>query len=290
MQSIIIHGGCEGNPVSTAEQMERNRGVEEAGTIAWDLLTSGATAEDAVQAALEYLEDHPAFDAGTGSYANLVGEYEMDALIMNSRGEAGGVACIQKVRHPIAVARKVKEHTQHHLLVGAGAQWFARLHGFAVYDVGPAAPVQWDEETAELLERYRRIMEQQTHYSTVGAVARDTAGQICAGTSTGGIPKKLPGRMGDAAIIGAGTYASPAGGACATGVGEGIMRLGVTRHVVQALAQDLTLADAVQSSLAQCTLDKIPCGIIAMDAHGHTTASHNGSFMPVWYAANGPQL
>ncbi len=286
LESIVIHGGCEGKEVSPAEQLERTQGVEQAGIIGWEHLAAGAAAEDAVQAALEYLEDHPAFDAGLGSYPNLVGDYEMDALMMNSRGEAGGVACIQDVQHPIAVARKVKEHTPHHLLVGLGAQWFARLHGLPPFRVGPKTQRQpTDQEAAELLDRYLEIIENQTRYSTVGAIARDTTGHICAGTSTGGIPGKLPGRMGDSAIIGAGTYASQAGAACATGVGEGIMRLAVTRQVVQALAQGLILDDAIQNILAQCSHEGIPCGIIAMTAQGHTLAAHNGTFMPVWQAA-----
>ncbi len=283
MMSLIIHGGCEGKPPEYQEQALRRQGTAAAGERAAELLRQGASAIDAVECALQIMEDNPIFDAGRGSYVNMLGQAEMDAMLMDDSGHAGGVACMQNIRHPITAARKVMECTPHHLLVGMGAELFARSQGLALTDSPEAHGPAVDPETMDrLLKAYKEQAAANTHYSTVGAAARDAEGRLCAGTSTGGIPRKLPGRMGDAAIIGAGTYAAAAGAACATGVGEGIMRLGVTRRIVDGLGTGMEVEPAVHRIIEHCRTRGIVCGVIAMDAGGRTGSGHNGQFMPVW--------
>ncbi len=291
MQALVVHGGCEGDVISQAEKDSRLSGVYTAHDVGYAVLHSGGSALEAVEAALKCMEDNPAFDAGRGSFYNLLGEIEMDALLMDSTGRAGGVACIQRVQYPISVARQVMETTDHVLLVGEGARLFARSHGFEDFDPGTDAMQELlQRQLADIplsisqrIQQYNELREPQRRYSTVGAVAVDNSGTIVAGTSTGGIPLKLPGRVGDSAIIGAGTYACNLGGASATGVGEGIIRLGITRSLFDRMAAGLSMEEAASTLLAEADAQHIPCGLTALDRDGRFSARHNGYFMPIRY-------
>ncbi len=263
-----------------------------------EVLAGGGSALDAVEAALHVLEDDPVFDAGTGSFYNLDGVIEMDALLAASDGRAGGVAAIRDVRYPSSVARAVMERTPHILLVGEGATSFARALGVPAYDPGSdEARAMLEGERghlapslAELLPRYRALRDRLKNTSTVGAVALDDDGLVVAGTSTGGIPQKLPGRVGDSAILGAGTFAERTGavacGASATGMGEGIIRLGATRAMIQAVGRGATPEAAGEELIARFTALRNPTGIIYLDHLGREACRHNGYFMPV-YAQRG---
>jgi beta-aspartyl-peptidase (threonine type) len=291
--TLIVHGGCHDQPIDIIDN--HLAGSQEAAQVGFAVLEETGSALQAVMAAVRVLEDNPLFDAGTGSYLNLLGEVEMDALLATSDGQLGGVAGIQRVQYPIDVAHEVMTRTPHVLLVGDGATQFARVLGFADYDPGCAETDKvFAEENkrlkpqlAELLPIYQQRRTGLKNTSTVGAVAIDRNGLMVAGTSTGGIPQKLPGRIGDAAIFGAGTFASPTGVASATGFGEGIIRLGVTRAYAQALETGKDPEQAALEVIKACTAQHIACGIIGLDKNGSPVAHHNGTFMPSHYQQTG---
>lgn len=291
--TLIVHGGCHDQPIDFIDN--HLAGTQEACRRGFAVLEQTGSALKAVLAAVRVLEDNPLFDAGTGSFLNLLGEVEMDALLATSDGQLGGVAGIQRVQYPIDVAFEVMTRTPHVLLVGDGATQFARVLGFADYDPGCTETdkvfaeqnKRLKPQLAELLPKYQHMREGLKNTSTVGAVAIDSNGLMVAGTSTGGIPQKLPGRMGDAAIFGAGTFASPAGVASATGFGEGIIRVGVTRAYAQALETGKDPEQAAQGVIDVCTAQHIACGIIGLNQDGQPVALHNGTFMPTHYQQAG---
>jgi len=168
------------------------------------------------------MEDSPLFNAGRGACYTADGRHELDASIMDGTTlRAGGVAGVRRVKNPIVAARAVMEKSPHVLLAGEGADRFARKHG-----VPPAPPGYFaTRKRLAALKVSARARSDEEHHGTVGAVALDRAGNLAAATSTGGITGKLPGRVGDSPIVGAGTYADNA--ACAvssTGFGEYYMR------------------------------------------------------------------
>ncbi len=221
------------------------------------VLDKGGSSVDAVEAALRILEDSTLFDAGRGAVFNSDGKTELDAAIMDgSNLKAGAVAGVTRTRHPISLARAVMDKSPHVMLIGAGADSFAGQVGLEQVD--PSfffTEVRWQALVDQLKREGRPIPPrpagappaptalpgpvsnfaipvERHHFGTVGAVALDRKGNIAAGTSTGGSQGKLPGRVGDSPIIGAGTYASNSSCAVsATGVGEYFIRLTVAREV-----------------------------------------------------------
>jgi beta-aspartyl-peptidase (threonine type) len=197
------------------------------------LLGAGASALDAVQRAVEVLEDEPLLNAGTGGALTEDGTLELDAAIMEgAQLRAGAVCALPPFRHPITIARAVLEEGRHVLYAGEGAAGFARAAGFA-----PARP---DEMITQAARAHlanvvaRRVPPRDR--GTVGAVARDGQGRLAAATSTGGITGQRPGRVGDSPILGAGTYADDAWGAIScTGHGEGFMRMTLAARVLAEL-------------------------------------------------------
>jgi beta-aspartyl-peptidase (threonine type) len=235
--SLIVHGGAWDIPDEAVPACEA--GCRNALAAGWAILSRGGSALDAVEAAIVVLEDDPVFDAGFGSHLNLDGRVECDAIVMNGATlRAGAVAGLQRVRNPIRLARAVLEHCPHMMLVGDGAERFARDNGMALCD--PQELVSDAEREAW------RICSQDQHAAahhrgheqgTVGAVALDADGKLFAATSTGGTCCKLPGRVGDSPLIGCGCYAdSTAGGVSCTGYGEAIMKI-----VMAKTATDLLL-------------------------------------------------
>ncbi len=244
--SIIVHGGAWNIPDEAVEA--HLQGVRAAVLAGWAVLTAGGTALDAVEAAIRLLEDDPTFDAGRGSFLNAAGEIELDASLMDGTTfRVGAVAAVQNIRHPITLARLVLERSEHVLLAGSGAARFAREHGLE-----PCRPE--DLLVGRELDRWRELQARPDFSTpqafrvvpstslperpgdTVGAVALDRHGTIVAGTSTGGTPKKMPGRVGDSPLIGAGTYADSAvGGVSCTGWGESIIKVVLAKTVVDRL-------------------------------------------------------
>jgi beta-aspartyl-peptidase (threonine type) len=279
--ALVVHGGAWNIPDDLVEPARD--GVRRALEAGWKELSDGATALDTVERVVRVLENDPQFDAGRGSHLNRSGKVEMDASIMDgSLLRAGAVAAIQRVRHPISVARRVMEESPHALLVGAGARAFAVEAGSELC------------RTRDLLlgrerQRYLRVRAGEHDLvhkefdpdpptdphsmGTVGAVALDGNGRLAAATSTGGTQDKLPGRVGDTPIIGAGTYADGrVGSASATGWGEGILRVVLTKNAVDNMAAGLAPTDAGLRALANLDRVQGKAGLILVDRWGRTSA------------------
>ncbi len=254
--TLVIHGGAgiiERGRV-TAEQEARIRsGLEQALDAGAGLLAGGGSALDAVQAAVEVLEDDPCFNAGRGAVFTWDGGIELDAAVMDGEGRtAGAVAGLTTTRHPVAAARMVMEHSPHVLLSGAGAETFAREQGLEQVDNAWFGTVERRRQLDELKARKSNWFDVDLKYGTVGAVAMDKAGHVAAATSTGGLTGKRWGRIGDTPVIGAGTYADDrACAVSATGAGEYFIREGVAHEIcarVRFLGESLQqAADAVMA-------------------------------------------
>ena len=222
---IVVHGGAWFIPETQREAFIA--GCRQAALAGWSRLIAGATALDAVEAAVRVLEDDPTFNAGRGSHFNRSGDVETDAIIMNGATlDLGAVGAVQRVRNPVSLARMVMERSPHNFIVGAGAQAFARAMGVPL--VEPAemmgtSPIDGWSPPAEA--------------DTVGAVALDTGGNLAVAASTGGTAGKWPGRVGDSPLVGCGAYAdNAAGAASATGHGEKLMRIVISKTACDDLA------------------------------------------------------
>jgi beta-aspartyl-peptidase (threonine type) len=216
------------------------------------------------------MEDEPLLNAGIGACLNLDGVVELDAGVMEGAElRAGGVAGLKDVRHPIDLALEVMRDGRHVLLAGDGASRFAREHGIEMAD-----------PSIFITDRKRQAL---LHGAdTVGAVARDAEGHLAVAVSTGGINGKLPGRIGDAPIPGAGFYADDRFGAvCGTGLGEAFIRLGLARLMVVELQHGMTAAEVANGAvmLLQKSL-KAPGGVIVIGRDGAPEAVYNTPAMP----------
>lgn len=264
MSVVFVHGGVAGvakpERVSLAEGVAR--GVEQ------------GRALDAVEAAVVVLEDHPALNAGYGAVLNLAGAVELDAGISYGvTGRSGGVGNVA-VRHPISLARKVLEETPHVLLTGAGA--VALGAGMDPVEIAPEEMRRWEEARAEGrldLARFGDPVE----VDTVGAVVLDGEGGLAAGSSTGGVFGKMPGRMGDSAIFGAGHYASSAAAVVGTGVGEVFLEtLACARAgmLIEGGAHPREACASVVALLGERA--PLPAGLLALDRDGRYGAAFRG--------------
>jgi L-asparaginase / beta-aspartyl-peptidase len=234
-----------------------------------------ATSLDAVEAAIRVLEDDPLFNAGRGAVFTRDGKNELDASIMEGSGKrAGAVAGVTVVRNPISAARAVMEKSPHVLLIGPGADVFAREQKLEIVDPKFFYTERRWNDLQEALKEERK----KEGHGTVGAVAVDAKGVLAAGTSTGGMTKKRSGRVGDSPIIGAGTYADNEGCAVsATGHGEYFIRWSVA-HDINALVSYKGLG--VQAAADVVIQDKLkPAGgegaVIALDPKGRFAMSYN---------------
>jgi len=253
------------------------------------LLRAGASALDAVMAAVTTLEDDPLFNAGYGSALNAEGEVEMDASVMawpvaelaqnnalaQDQSGAGAVAAVSRVRNPILLARAVMETTPHVLMVGAGAERLA-----SAAHIPRCRPQDLIAERART--RWRSYHARLAH-GTVGAAALDGNGQVAAATSTGGLTGKLPGRVGDSAIIGAGTFAHPLGAASATGMGEAILKLNLCQGAVALLEDNPPMRAATRSISQLSRLSGAEAGLILVDRRGRVGYAHNARAMEIAY-------
>lgn len=220
---IVVHGGA-GNIVPDLVTL-RQTGIREAALAGWKLLSGGGSAVEAVEQAVRVLEDDPAFNAGRGACLNRDGDVELDASIMDGRDlTAGAIGAVKRIANPVTLARAVMEVGPHILLVGEGAERFAAEVG--IKECAPDALITERQHARWAALREAKTGEGLGIGGTVGAVARDRAGHVAAATSTGGLPFKAPGRVGDSALIGCGTYADDGLGAVScTGDGEAIIRL-----------------------------------------------------------------
>lgn len=276
--ALILHGGA-GTPSPDLHEA-RYQGLSRAFTAAWTILQQHGSALDAAVRAIVIMEDDPVFNAGVGSCLNQEGNVEVDASLMEGTTfRAGAVGAVRNLRNPILLAKEVMEAGRHVFLVGEGAERFARAQGF---------PMARREElvTARQLQRWQAA-QAAGEPGTVGAVARDYAGHLAAATSTGGILNKQPGRAGDSAVIGAGTYAdNTLGAGSATGDGEAILRTTLTRTAIELLrdGRDPTLAAQTAVKLLHKRTGS-EGGVSLIDALGRVGYAYNTPAMSVAFMA-----
>jgi beta-aspartyl-peptidase (threonine type) len=266
--AILVHGGA--GDVAKERVALHVDGCRAAAAEGARVLREGGTAMDAAQRAVEVLEDDPCFNAGTGSCLNEGGEIELDASIMEGTGlRAGGVCALPPFLHPIAIARAVLEDGRHVLYAADGAERFAVAHGFArttsTAMTTPLARQRWDALRAKASARSLP-----SSGGTVGAVARDAAGHVASATSTGGMIDKRRGRVGDSPIVGAGTYADDAAGACSnTGDGEAVIRVCLAKTAVEWMRGGMHPEDAARAAVRLLGARAGGTGgIILVDRHG----------------------
>ncbi|MDI6804534.1 MAG: isoaspartyl peptidase/L-asparaginase [Bacteroidota bacterium] len=236
MLSFIVHGGAWDIPNELIES--HKNGVSKALQIGWDILRNGGSAIDAVENAVNYLENDTTFDAGRGSHLNAEGNIELDASIMNGKTfRCGSVGAVKNVRNPISLCRKIMDESEHIFLVGTGAEKFAKEHGIALCSSDDLLiereVLKWKSIQGKKDFSTKDAFKFHTASDTVGAVAMDSEGIICAGTSTGGTFNKHPGRVGDSPLIGCGTYAdNSVGGVSTTGWGEAMIKVVMAKTVI----------------------------------------------------------
>jgi L-asparaginase / beta-aspartyl-peptidase len=291
--AIVIHGGAgviDPSKMTPAKEASYRAGLAAALDAGYDVLERGGTSLDAVTAAVRIMEDDPQFNAGHGAVLNRDGDAELDAAIMDGSGpRAGAVAGVRHVKNPIELARLVMEKSPHVLLIAEGAEDFALEQGVVLvprsYFRTEAREQQLEE--ARRAERTRPagtpttqagVAATENSMGTVGAVALDRAGNLAAATSTGGLTNKHNGRVGDAPLIGAGTYASNESCAVSgTGEGEYYIRQVVAYDVCAlVLYRHLSLSQAVHE-VVQVKLRRTggEGGIIALDRAGNIAMDFN---------------
>ena len=238
-------------------------GVSNALAAGYALLHKGASAVDAVEAAVAVLEDDETFDAGRGSFLTSEGKVQLDALLMDggSTGtlRAGGVACVERLLNPIHAARVVLDKSPHVYFVGRDAEDFVAAHGVSLIDNSALVITRERERLVEAQRKERAGLPDETFsgnaalqsHDTVGAVALDIHGNLAAATSTGGTLNKAPGRVGDSSLIGCGCYADNLSAAVSlTGWGEPIMKLVLGKWAVDRVEAGVTPSQAADDAIA----------------------------------------
>ena len=274
--TIVIHGGAGTISESLPDSVKQAylNGLSQALQIGKDILSKGGTSLDAVEQVLRYFETDPKFNAGIGAVYTADSSHELDASIMDGKDlSCGAVAAVRHIAHPISLARLVMEKTPHILLVDGGAEDFAKRMGISLV---PASYFDTQERFRQLIEYKKK----QTEHGTVGCVALDAHGNLAAGTSTGGMTDKMPGRVGDSPLIGDGTYANNK--TCAvscTGWGEKFIKNAVA-YSVSALMEfkGMTVQQAADEMIYH-RLQKDDGGLIAVDALGNYAMPFNSSGM-----------
>jgi beta-aspartyl-peptidase (threonine type) len=285
--AIAIHAGAgtiSKSDFSADKEREIRETLEKAVRAGYEVLNSGGSSLDAVSGAITILEDSPHFNAARGAVFNAEGKNELDASIMDGSDlNAGAVAAVHNVRNPVLLARKVMTDSAHVLLMGAGAEQFGRDHDISFEDDEyffteyrwqqlQKAKANDSSETTFLSETPDRW------FSTVGAVALDSQGNLAAGTSTGGMTNKRWGRVGDSPIIGAGTYADNRSCAVsATGHGEYFIRATVARDICARVQYTgVSLAEAADQVINKELIEMGGSGgIIALDPQGNIALTFN---------------
>ncbi|MFI5251056.1 MAG: isoaspartyl peptidase/L-asparaginase family protein [Bacteroidota bacterium] len=286
MLSLVVHGGAWNIPDDLVEA-HRN-GVTNALNYGWEVLKKGGSSIDAVEQVVRILEDDDTFDAGLGSHLNAAGQVELDASIMNGKTfRCGAVACVHNIRNPITLARKIMEESEHILLVGNGAERFALEHGIRLCSVDELLITRevdrWKQSQGKKDFSTKDAFRMDDKAGdTVGCVAMDRDGTICAGTSTGGTFNKYPGRVGDSPLIGCGTYADNSiGGVSTTGWGEAMIKIVMAKTVIDLMEQkqgDVESAAQTGIQMLQKKVDGFG-GVIAMNTKGEIAVAFNTSRM-----------
>jgi beta-aspartyl-peptidase (threonine type) len=293
---MLIHGGAGviARNVTPEKEKAIRAKMQEALETGYGVLKAGGSSLDAVQRTIVVLEDSPLFNAGKGAVFNHDGHNELDASLMDGATlRAGAVANVHRVKNPIELARAVMDKSPHVMLVGDGAEEFARSVGIAL--VEPKyfyTQERWNQLQEELQKERAGPVDPATtpHHGTVGAVALDSHGHLAAGTSTGGMTNKRYGRVGDSPIIGAGTYASARCAVSATGWGEFYIRANAAHDIC---ARVEYAHEPVAKAAADVVLGVVPKlggdgGVIALDADGNMAMPFNTEGMyRAWIGRDG---
>ncbi|WP_291912082.1 isoaspartyl peptidase/L-asparaginase family protein [Chitinophaga sp. CB10] len=300
---LVIHGGAGTilkSQMTPQKEAAYKAGLTKALEAGYAVIQRGGPSLDAVEAAVRVMEDNPLFNAGKGAVFTNEGRNEMDAAIMNGKNlAAGAVASVTTIRNPITAARAVMEKSQHVMMIGPGAEKFAKQAGCEIVDpsyfytedrwkslqkvrAADSTQVQLDHDSTTKKTTLLGIENKDSKFGTVGAVALDKQGNLAAATSTGGMTNKKFGRVGDSPLIGAGTYANNA--TCAiscTGWGEYFIRLVVAKTVSDLMAyKNLSVQDAA----AELIMKQVPQlggdgGLIALDKDGNMAMPFNTAGM-----------
>ena len=298
--ALIVHGGAGSwRPGSDDDAITGTTAAVAAGR---RILEAGGSALDAAIAASVVLEDNPIFNAGTGAVMNFDGFVEFDACVMLSdASQIGAVSGLQRVKNPILVARQVMTETDHVMLTGDGATRFARAMGHADYDpVTPERRADWQDKKSKIevavgangrgAMKIRNFLKSHPEYAggTIGAVALDARGVLCACTSTGGVTMKLVGRVGDTPLPGCGTYASKFAASSATGTGEYVIRSLATRQISDNVEKGMSLEASIGAVLDGLGRDfDADVGFIGIDANGNAVGAHRTPHMPhAWFCGS----
>jgi beta-aspartyl-peptidase (threonine type) len=280
--ALAVHGGAGTIPrdeASRSRAASYHDGLRRALAAGRDILAAGGSALDAVTEAVAKLEDDLLFNAGRGSVFTRAGTQEMDACVMDgTERRSGAVAGVFGPRNPVLAARAVMERSRHALLIGEGALAFCRENGVAFCESDYfRSEARW----RELQRALEHPDGEPPQYGTVGAVARDRRGNLAAGTSTGGMTGKAPGRVGDAPIIGAGTYAENASCAVsATGHGEVFIRFAAAHEVAaRRRHRGQPLAEAARDVVDELGRVGGSGGLVAVDCDGAVALPFNCSGM-----------
>lgn len=301
--AIVIHGGAGGSPDRWSEEHRRQRldGLRAAIEVGVEQLRQGDAALEVVERVVQAMEDNPVFNAGRGCVLNELGEHELDASIMDGKTlRCGAVASVRRVKHPVALARRVMTDTKHVLLMGSGADEFADALGLELANDDYfrterqlEAWRRWKEKQVDLsLYRPRQQTpdDDQLYLGTVGCVALDQGGNLAAATSTGGLMGKRWGRVGDSPIIGAGNYADNS--TCAvsgTGIGEEFIR----HQVASDIAAQMRYAGRSLQAATEASVQKLPQdggGVIAVDREGNMVMEFNTPGMSRAWASSSSEI
>lgn len=304
---IAIHGGAGAitrAQLSSEKEQQFIQALSQIIETGQALLESGASALDTVTEAVRMLEECPLFNAGIGAVFTHAGTHELDACVMDGNTlDAGAVAGVSHIRNPVLAARKVLDYSPHVLLIGEGAESFAQAQGL---EPVPADIFSTPERREQL--KYAQDLNQTVldhsggepldpngKFGTVGAVALDKFGNLAAATSTGGMTNKMPGRVGDSPLVGAGCYANNANVAVScTGTGEVFMRT-LAAYDIAALMEygGLSLHQATE----RVVMEKLPAlggsgGVIAIDSEGNVALAFNseGMYRGYGYIGDAPSV
>lgn len=276
---LVVHGGS--GRIALENHAACVAGTRAAAAAGQAVLLAGGTCEDAAVAAVRVMEDDPAFNAGRGACMNRDGHFEHDAAVMRSRDlRSGAIAGVPAIRDAVLLARLVMEETRHCLMIGAGAEELGRSHGVGHFGRDEV----W---TAKAEAMYRGVLSghepADSRADTVGALALDRDGHLCVATSTGGVLFKLPGRVGDTPLCGAGFYAHPVLGACATtGLGEPILTHVLAYELLRRGEADPANFSEIAASLCaeiSTRWSGAPIGLIALRPDGAVAIVHASEHM-----------
>ena len=298
---ILLHGGAGRYSIDEHRKRILEDAIREAVITGFNLLENGAV--EAVAESVRVMEDSGVFNAGLGSALTLSGRVEMDAGIMDGRNlSIGAVANLRGIKNPILVAKKVMEETDHILLAGEGAYKFARMMGFED-STNKLITEDKKRKHREIVDKWlkgeiykkfsklKRFFDQNADkiMGTVGAVALDYEGNLAAAVSTGGIHVKLEGRVGDSPLPGAGFYAHKYAAAVATGIGEYIARLLLSKYACDLVERGKTAGEAAIEAIKYITsmFGENTAGIIVIDYRGRIGADFNTKGMLRAYLGEG---